>query len=152
MTSYIYVADVLKNDKVTIARLRRMLFGASTEKTEAVLGKGNEYKLGSRDLHGSKDVVDLVAKTPCAIGYSGLAYATPEVKMPCVSKDGSKCVAPSVATAIDRTYPIAQPLLMYTNGEPTGTVKEYLDWILDDAGQCIIETKGYAPARSVACS
>ena len=32
------------------------------------LEKG-EYKLGSRDMHGSKDVVDLVEKTPCAIGY-----------------------------------------------------------------------------------
>src|SRR6187455_676617 len=33
---------------------------------EAVLGEGKEYKFGSRDMHGSKDVVDLVAKTPCA--------------------------------------------------------------------------------------
>ena len=34
---------------------------------EAVLGKGRDYKLGSRDMPGSKDVVDLVAHTPCAI-------------------------------------------------------------------------------------
>ncbi len=119
---------------------------------EAVLGKGNEYKLGSRDMHGSKDVVDLVAKTPCAIGYSGLAYANDEVKMPCVSKGEGKCVAPTVETAIDRSYPIARPLFMYTNGEPTGTTKEYLDWILSDAGQCIIQKKGYAPVKAVTCS
>ncbi|HHH31608.1 MAG TPA: phosphate ABC transporter substrate-binding protein [Polyangiaceae bacterium] len=119
---------------------------------EAVLGKGKEYELGSRDMHGSKDVVDLVAKTPCAIGYSGLAYATEEVKMPCVSKAEGKCVAPSVDTAIDRSYPIARPLFMYTNGEPKGATKEYLDWILSDAGQCIIQEKGYAPAKSVTCS
>ena len=42
----------------------------------AVLGKKRDYKLGSRDLHGSKDVVELVAHTPCAIGYSGMGYAT----------------------------------------------------------------------------
>ncbi len=117
----------------------------------AVLGKGKEYKLGSRDMHGSKDVVDLVAKTPCAMGYSGLAYAMGEVKMPCVSKDGGACVAPSVATAVDQSYPIARPLFMYTNGEPTGAVKNYLDWILSDAGQCIIQKKGYAPAKTVSC-
>lgn len=46
---------------------------------KAVLGKG-EYKLGSRDMHGSKDVVDLVEKTPCAIGYSGLTYANEHMK------------------------------------------------------------------------
>ncbi len=119
---------------------------------KTVLGKEREYKLGSRDMHGSKDVVDLVAKTPCAIGYSGLAYAVPEVRMPCVSKeaDGS-CVAPSVETAIDSSYPIARPLFMYTNGDPKGKVKTYLDWILSDAGQCIIFDKGYAPARKVDC-
>lgn len=118
---------------------------------KTILGPGKEYKLGSRDMNGSKDVVDLVAKTPCAIGYSGLAYATPEVVMPCVKKDGGKCVSPSVETAVDKTYPIARPLFMYTNGEPKGAIRKYLDWILSDEGQCIIFKKGYAPARTVNC-
>ena len=119
---------------------------------EAVLGKGKDYRLGSRDMHGSKDVVDLVENTPCAIGYSGLAYATDHVNMPCVAADeGSDCVAPSATSAIDGTYPIARPLLMYTPGEPEGAVKAYLDWILSDAGQCIIKEKGYAPVRLVTC-
>ncbi len=119
---------------------------------EAVLGKGGEYKLGSRDMHGSKDVVDLVHNTPCAIGYSGLAYATDEVKLPCVSAaEGAECIAPTVATASDGSYPIARPLLMYTAGQPEGAVKEYLDWILSDVGQCIILEKGYAPMKAVSC-
>ncbi len=120
---------------------------------EAVLGRGRDFKLGSRDMHGSKDVVDLVQNTSCAIGYSGLAYATERVKMPCIySEDGESCIAPTVDTAVDRSYPIARPLFMYTLGEPQGAVKEYLDWILSDEGQCIIVEKGYAPARPVQCS
>lgn len=119
---------------------------------KAVLGKKRDYKMGTRDMHGSKDVVDLVENTPCAIGYSGLAYATDHVKLACISKDEtSECVNPSVATASDGSYPIARPLFMYTNGEPEGKVKEYLDWIMSDAGQCIILDKGYAPVRSVTC-
>ena len=119
---------------------------------KAVLGGKRDYKLGTRDMHGSKDVVDLVEKTPCAIGYSGLAYATDHIKMPCVSKkEGETCVVPSVATASDLSYPIARPLFMYTNGEPKGEVKKYLDWILSDEGQCIISNKGYAPVRNVTC-
>ncbi len=119
---------------------------------EAVLGKTRDYELGSRDMHGSKDVVDLVEHTPCAIGYSGLAYANEHVKMPCVAKqaDGA-CVAPSVETALDRSYAIARPLFMYTSGEPEGAVKEYLNWILSDEGQCIIARKGYAPVAEVSC-
>ncbi len=111
-----------------------------------------DFKSGSRDMHGSKDVVDIVEHTPCAIGYSGLAYATDHVKMACITKkDGEKCVVPSVATASDNSYPISRPLLMYTNGEPRGDIKKYLDWILSDEGQCIILKKGYAPVKPVTC-
>ena len=117
---------------------------------KAVLGRKGKYRMGTLDMHGSKDVVDLVEKTPCAIGYSGLAYATDHVKMACVTvKEGQACVSPSVATASDQSYPIARPLFMYTNGEPEGAIKAYLDWILSDEGQCIILNKGYAPVRDV---
>jgi len=119
---------------------------------ETILGTG-DYRLGTRDMNGSKDVVDLVENTPCAIGYSGLAYATDHVKMACISqKPGAECVKPSIATASDHTYPIARSLLMYTDGQPSGAVARYLDWIKSDAGQCIIMEKGYAPARDVSCS
>ncbi|MBO6577328.1 MAG: phosphate ABC transporter substrate-binding protein [Rhodothermales bacterium] len=117
---------------------------------DTVLGNDGDFKLGSRDMHGSKDVVDLVHNTACAIGYSGLAYANEHVKTPCVG-EGENCVIPSVETAVNRSYPIARPLYMYTNGEPTGAVKEYLDFILSDEGQCIIQDMGYAPARDVSC-
>ncbi len=117
-----------------------------------VLGKGKDFKLGSRDMHGSKDVVDLVEHTPCAIGYSGLAYATPEVKLACIGEDAESCVEPSVEAAVDGSYPIARPLFMYTSGQPEGAVAAYLQWILSDAGQCIIKNKGYAPAAPVSCS
>ena len=120
---------------------------------KAVLGARRDYKLGTRDMHGSKDVVHLVEKTPCAIGYSGLAYTTDHVKTPCVAtEDGGACVSPTVTTASDGSYPIARPLFMYTNGGPQGEIKNYLDWILSDEGQCIILDKGYAPVRPVQCN
>jgi len=119
---------------------------------KAVLGKGGKFRQATLDMHGSKDVVDLVEKTPCAIGYSGLAYATDHIKMACIaSEDGGTCVNPTVATASDSSYPIARPLFMYTNGEPQAAIKTYLDWIMSDTGQCIIKNKGYAPLRSVSC-
>lgn len=117
---------------------------------EAVLGKDREYKLGSLDMHGSKDVVDLVEKTPGAIGYSGLAYATDHVKLvPIKASPDAPAVAPTVESAVDGSYPIARPLFMYTAGEPKGAVKAYLDWVLSDEGQRIILEKGYAPVRSL---
>jgi phosphate transport system substrate-binding protein len=119
---------------------------------KTILGKG-DFRLGTRDMHGSKDVVDLVENTPCAIGYSGLAYATDHLKLACISQEtGGECTSPSVATASDGSYPIARPLFMYTSGEPSGYVGEYLNWIKSDAGQCIILAKGYASATDVSCN
>lgn len=140
------------SDKIVVVS-RQNNSGTYVYFKKAVLGKKGKYRSGTLDMHGSKDVVDLVEKTPCAIGYSGLAYATDHIKMACiVGKDGGDCVMPSVATASDGSYPIARPLLMYTNGEPKGDIKTYLDWIMSDEGQCIIKDKGYAPVRAVNCN
>src|SRR5688572_622540 len=113
---------------------------------EAVVGKKNEFKLGSLDMNGSKDVVELVGKTPNAIGYSGMGYANPSVKMLKVSKKkGEAAVGPSIATTHDKSYPIARPMFFYTAGEPAPHVKAYIDWVLSDAGQKLVETTGYVP-------
>jgi len=113
---------------------------------ETVVGKKNDFKSGSLDMNGSKDVVEQVAKTPGAIGYSGLGYATAEVKIVKVSpKKGAPGVLPSIATVHDKTYPISRPMFMYTPGEPTAVAKKYIEWILSDAGQKIVEKTGYVP-------
>lgn len=116
---------------------------------EAVLGgsKGR-FKPECVNLNGSKDVVEFCAKTRSAIGYSGLAYVTPEVRVvPVLKKAGGPAVMPSNATVLDGTYPIARPLFMYTNGEPTGPIREYLDWVKGDAGQRVLQKHGYPPLR-----
>jgi phosphate transport system substrate-binding protein len=139
------------SDKIVVVS-RQNNSGTYVYFKKAVLGKKSKYRSGTLDMHGSKDVVDLVEKTPCAIGYSGLAYTTDHIKMACiVGSKGGDCVMPSVPTASDGSYPIARPLFMYTNGEPKGDIKTYLDWIMSDEGQCIIKKKGYAPVRAVSC-
>ena len=138
-----------QNNSGTYAYFKKAVLKSAAK--AGVISKGS-FRQGTLDMHGSKDVVDLVEKTPCAIGYSGLAYATDHLKLACIAKaDGETCVNPSVATASDRSYPIARPLFMYTNGQPKGSIKEYMDWILSDAGQCILKKKGYAPVRDVSC-
>jgi len=113
---------------------------------ETVVGKKNDFKAGSLDMNGSKDVVELVSKTPGAIGYSGLGYATPAVKILKVSsKKGEPGVTPSIPTVLDKSYPITRPMFMYTPGEPTPHVKKYLEWILSEPGQKIVEQTGYIP-------
>jgi len=113
---------------------------------EAVVGKKKDFKAGSLDMNGSKDVVELVAKTPGAIGYSGLGYATPAVKILKVSKaKGGAPILPSIPTVHDKSYPLARPLFMYTPGEPTPAAGKYLAWVMSPAGQEILKKSGYIP-------
>ena len=115
---------------------------------EAVLGKKKDFKLGSVDQSGSKDVVALISRTPTAIGYSGMGYDMPGVKMLRVSKRrGQQAVAPTVENARRATYPITRPLQIYVLGQPAGTIKEYLDWILSSEGQKIVLDLGYVPLK-----
>ncbi len=116
---------------------------------EVVLGREREFRLGSIDQSGSKDVVTLVSRTPCAIGYSGMAYITPEVKQLKVSKKkGETGVAPTIATAVAGSYPIARPLYLYTRVAPDGAIKEFIDWVLGAEGQKIVQDIGYVPVTA----
>lgn len=117
---------------------------------EAVLGgKKANFRIDTLDMNGSKDVVDLVMKTASAIGYSGLAYGKGvNLKMlPVTTKPGQPAVTPSIETVLDKSYPISRELFMYTNGKPQGATKEYLDWILSEAGQRVLMELGYPPLR-----
>lgn len=56
-------------------------------------------------------------------------------------------IAPTEPNAADGSYPIVRPLNMLTNGEPTGAVKAFLDFILSDAGQKLVVEDGYIPVK-----
>jgi len=130
----------------TIVRVSRQSSSGTYEFfREHALGN-KDFRLGSRDLNGSKEVVELVGSTLTAIGYSGMGYATGAVKMLKVAKaKGEPAVSPTVAGVHDKSYPLARSLHLYTLGEPQGAVKAYVDWILSDAGQKIVEDSGYVP-------
>ncbi len=116
---------------------------------EALLGKERDFELGSLDLHGSKDVVEVVGRTLCAIGYSGMGYATDHVKMLKVATTSEETYySPNLENVLAKSYPIARPLYMYSLGEPTGEAKAYLDWILSPEGQKIVQELGFVPLQS----
>jgi phosphate transport system substrate-binding protein len=83
-------------------------------------------------------VASVVAKTPGAIGYVGLGYVTPSVKA--ITVDDIECTK---ETVLSGEYPLARPLFMYTNGRPKGEVKEFVDFVLSDMGQILVEQNGY---------
>jgi phosphate transport system substrate-binding protein len=113
---------------------------------EAVIGKKNVQRPDCVNQNGSADVVNLVGTTPNSIGYSGMGYRTGAVKILKVSpRTGEPAIEPTIATTLDKTYPIARPMFVCTAGEPQPHVRAYIDWILSDAGQKILTDNGYVP-------
>ena len=135
-------------DSDTIVRVgRQNSSGTYVYFREAVLGAKREYKLGSVDQSGSKDVVVLVGRTPCAIGYSGMAYVSPGVHaLKIAKKKGETAIEPTVETALNGSYPISRPLYFYTHGVPSAQAQAFIDWTLSDPGQKILQDIGYVPA------
>ena len=130
----------------TIVRVSRQSSSGTYEFFREHVLQKKDFKLGSRDLNGSKEVVELIGGTKTAIGYSGMGYATPQVKMLKVAaKAGDPAYPPTIENALNKTYPLARSLLLYTLGEPQGAVKKYIDWIMSDAGQKIMADCGYVP-------
>jgi len=113
------------------------------------LGQSDNRDLFSPDtllLPSSEGITAEVRQNRNAIGYDGLGYVTPDVKTLAVTADPAEpYVQPSIDSVNNGTYPIARPLYMYTAGEPTGDVRQYLDWILGPDGQRIVGELGFVP-------
>jgi phosphate transport system substrate-binding protein len=129
----------------TIIRISRQSSSGTYDYFREVALDTRDFKLGTLELNGSKEVVELIAHTPCAIGYSGMGYATDGVKMLPLSNGDGPPVAPTAQATLDGSYPIARPLYMYTVGEPAGETKHYLDWIHSPPGQRLVAAVGYVP-------
>ncbi len=97
-------------------------------------------------LPSSEGIVNELRSNPNAIGYDGLGYVPKDLKLIGIATQAGKpYVLPSVATVNDKTYPVARDLYMYTNGQPTGAVKTYLDWIVSADAQKIVSDLGFVP-------
>jgi phosphate transport system substrate-binding protein len=115
------------------------------------LGNSDDKSIFSADtllLPSSEGIIAEVRDNPNAIGYDGLGYVTPEVKVLGIAPDPTSAyIKPSVATVIDGSYAISRDLYMYTRQEPTGEVKNYLDWILSPEAQQIVSEMGFVPIQ-----
>lgn len=100
-------------------------------------------------LPSSEGITAEVRDNPNAIGYDGLGYITPDVKVLGVAAaSGQPYYYPSVETVNNKTYPIARDLYMYTLGEPQGAKAAYLQWILQPEAQQVVRELGFVPVLS----
>ncbi|MDD5692498.1 MAG: phosphate ABC transporter substrate-binding protein [Candidatus Omnitrophica bacterium] len=100
--------------------------------------KGEKVIPGALMQASNQAVATIVAQTPSAIGYVGLGFMTKEIKP--IEIEG---IMPSKETVLSGKYPVTRPLFMYSNGQPQGMTKEYLDFVKSREGQDLVEEQGY---------
>ncbi|WP_094228535.1 phosphate ABC transporter substrate-binding protein [Methanolobus psychrotolerans] len=106
----------------------------------------DEYSESAITEPNTEAVVQKVALDPAAIGYIGLAYVDNSVKtIGLGTYDG--IFYPEAESIRKGDYPLSRPLQYYTNGQPQGTAKEYIKFVLSDIGQEIIADVGYLPVN-----
>ena len=117
------------------------------------LGDPKNTTLFSTDtllLPSSEGIINEVRQNPNAIGYDGLGYIPPDLmnSVIAVAVDaGGAYVIPSITTVNNNSYPVSRDLYMYTNGQPTGTIKDYINWILSPEAQKIVADLGFVPIK-----
>jgi phosphate transport system substrate-binding protein len=115
------------------------------------LGDSSNKTLFATDtllLPSSEGITAETRDNPNAIGYDGLGYVTPEVKVIAVGKgESGPFIMPSADTVNNGQYPIARDLYMYTDGQPTGAVLDYINWILTPEAQNIVTELGFVPIK-----
>jgi phosphate transport system substrate-binding protein len=145
--------EVGGEDRPIVRLSRETNSGTHVYFLETVLRLGDSesttlFSMNTLLLPSSEGIVYEVRQNPNAIGYDGLGYVPADLKMIAIAKQsGDPYVLPSADTVDDGSYPIARDLYMYTAGQPTGTVKTYLDWILSPVAQAIVTELGFVPIK-----
>jgi phosphate transport system substrate-binding protein len=106
--------------------------------------KKEDFVAGMLEKNSNGAVKQTVTQTPGAIGYVGLGYIDSTVKALNI-KAGDKEVEPTIDNVKNGSYPISRSLYLLVNGEPQGLAKDFIDFILSDEGQAIVEEEGFVP-------
>lgn len=141
-----------KDEKIVILS-REVNSGTHVYFKEHVLRKGQasgkeEFAPGALLLSSSQAIADEVAGNSATIGYYGMGYISSKQKTVAVAKDEkSVYVDPSIENVLSGKYPISRPLYLYTNGEPQGLVKKFVDYALSKEGQEIVLKTDFVPVK-----
>ena len=89
-------------------------------------------------LSSNNAVATAVSYTPDALGYIGLGYVKDDLKV--LKIDG---VLPTRETAMNNKYKLTRFLYMYTTDTQKKLAQDFIDFILSEEGQKIVEEQGY---------
>jgi len=160
----IHPSNPVKN--LTIAQLKDIFTGKITDWAQ-VGGKKGEIIVVSRDItsgtheawaelvlnnqpvassaqekSSSSAVLEMVARSPQAIGYDGIGYVEGDNRVKRVTVEGKAATAASI---LDKSYKIARPLYLFTRDNPSTAVVEFTNFMVGPEGQALVKEANYVP-------
>jgi phosphate transport system substrate-binding protein len=130
-----------KGGKISIYT-RNTSSGTYSEFKELAMKK-RDYAGGSQKMAGNEQIAAEVGKNPNGVGYVGMAY-TKASGVKALPIDGA---VPAVKSVQAHSYPYWRPTFYYTNGEPSGLAKQFVDFTIGPGGQRIVAQVGFVPIK-----
>ena len=111
---------------------------------------GGDYSAEVREQPGSSTVIQGVASDINGIGYSGVGYATADVRALDIRGDDGECYGPDDAGS--GAYPIARFLYIYMNVDPNAELEplrgEFVRYVYSQEGQADVVRAGFFPINT----
>ncbi len=132
--------DVGGPDEPIVLVTRPATSGTRALFQQYALDGAEEATNSALETDDSGTLLQSVASQKGAIGYVALSYLVNNDTVSTVAIDG---VEPSLENTYNGTYPVWGYEHMYTKGEPTGAVKEFIDYVMSDEYGAYVEAQGY---------
>lgn len=154
----IFRGDITNWQKVGGPDMQISLYGRQSNSGTFVYFRDSvvmaDYASILKQMNGTAQMVEGIKTDLAGVGYVGVGYVvqkdgsiTSNIKVLNIreSEDQTAISPTKIENIKDGSYPIVRPLFQYTNGIPTGKLRDFMLFTLSDAGQKIVETSGYYP-------
>jgi phosphate transport system substrate-binding protein len=109
--------------------------------------EGREYRQDALVQPATGAITQEIAQNKGAIGYIGYAYLDESTKALALDDGEGTFISATEEKILSGEYPLARQLYYYTNGEPQGLTKEFIDYVMSEEGQAIVSDVGYFPVK-----
>ena len=110
----------------------------------------NAPEVSFPEVGGNEETRTKVSSTRGGLSQLSSSWADGKTVFALALKDDAgQAVEPTSANVANHTYAMSRPLSLLTNGEPSGDVKTFVDYMLSDKGQALMTKSGYLTLKDL---
>ncbi len=96
------------------------------------------------EVGGNEETRNKVASTRGALSQLSSSWADGKTVFALnIKAESGELIPPTNENIATKKYPLSRPLFLLTNGEPLGEAKTFVDFVLSERGQALVNKHGY---------